>query len=58
MYMQDVIDEIAREWSRRTPSGIIDINNESHLNTLLGIMNEYIGDQEIIREWIGNIVNN
>lgn len=56
--MQDVIDEIAREWSKRTPSGIIDLNNESHINTLLGIMNEFIGDQEIIKEWVGNIVNN
>jgi hypothetical protein len=56
--MQDVIDEIVGEWSRRTPSGIIDINNESHINTLIGIMNEYIGNQEIIREWVENIVNN
>ena len=56
--MQDVIAEIAEEWSRRIPSGIIDIRNESHIDTLFGIMNEYVGDQEVIQEWIRNIANN
>lgn len=56
--MQEVIGEIAEEWSRRIPSGIIDVKNESHVDKLIGILNEYIGDQEVIREWIRNIVNN
>ena len=56
--MHEVIDEIVNEWSKRIPSGIIDFKNESHLNTLIGIMTEYIGEQDIIAEWIKNIVSN
>jgi hypothetical protein len=56
--MEDVVEEIVVELSNRIPSGIIDLKNESHLNILFGIMNEYIGEQDIIIEWIKNIANN
>ena len=56
--MEEVVEEIVNEWSKRIPSGIIDLKNESHINTLFGVMNEYIGEQDIITEWIGNIDNN
>lgn len=56
--MNEVIDEIVTEWSKRIPSGIIDMKNEEHIFSLLQILNEYIGDSEVISEWIGNINNN
>jgi hypothetical protein len=55
--MHEVIDEIVMEWSRRIPSGIIDMTNEYQLFILLEIMNEYIGDSDVISEWVGNIKN-
>jgi hypothetical protein len=56
--MNEVLEEIVNEWSKRIPSGIIDLKNESHIDILSGVMTEYIGDQEIVSEWIGNIINN
>ncbi len=56
--MNEVIDEIVTEWSRRIPSGIIDMKNEKQMFLLLQIMNEYLGDADLISEWVGNIENN
>lgn len=56
--MEEVVEEIANEWSKRIPSGIIDLKNESHINTLFNVMYDYIGEEQVIREWIKNIKNN
>lgn len=56
--MNEVIDELVTEWSKRIPSGIIDLKKEEHLFSLLQIMNEYLGDSDVISEWMGNISNN
>lgn len=56
--MNEVIDELVTEWSKRIPSGIIELTNKEHLFSLLQIMNEYIGDQDVISGWMGNLSNN
>jgi len=56
--MNEVLEEIVCEWSRRIPSGIINLKDELHINILVGVMNEYIGDEEIVSEWVRNIINN
>jgi hypothetical protein len=53
--MNEVIDEIVNEWSKRIPSGIIDMNNQNHLEELFRVMESYIGDTQIIQEWIDNM---
>lgn len=55
--MNDVISEIVEEWSKRIPSGIVDHTNEVHLNVLLGVLHEYVGDEEVITNWLENIAN-
>jgi len=54
--MNEVIEEIVEELSRRIPSGIIDLTNEQHIHLLENNMNEYIGDQEIIGQWMANLL--
>ena len=56
--MNEVIDEIVNELSKRIPSGIIDLTSESQQQELLSIMNEFIGDQEIINQWFSNLTGN
>jgi hypothetical protein len=56
--MNEVIDEIVNELSKRIPSGIIDLTNESQQQELLNIMNEFIGDQDIINQWFSNLTGN
>lgn len=53
--MNEVIDEIVNELSNRIPSGIVDLNKEEHMRELIYIMNEFIGDKEIISQWIANL---
>ena len=53
--MNEVIEEIVNEWSRRIPSGIIDMQNQNHLEELFRVMEEYIGDPQIVKEWIENM---
>lgn len=53
--MDEVIDEIVNELSSRIPSGIIDLTNENHMRELVYIMNEFIGDKEIISQWVKNL---
>jgi hypothetical protein len=53
--MNEVIDEIVNELSNRIPSGIIDLTKEDQQQELLNIMNEFIGDQEIISQWFSNL---
>lgn len=53
--MNEVINELVTEWSKRIPSGIIDIKNEEQMFILLQVMNEYIGDSWLISEWMDNI---
>lgn len=55
--MNVVIEEIVKEWSKRIPSGIIDLKNEDHLKELSYVMYEYLGDSDIISEWFNNIRN-
>lgn len=55
--MNEVISEIVNEWSKRVPSGIVNIGNEDHLNVLLGVLHEYVRDEEVIMEWMRNIAN-
>lgn len=54
--MHEVIEEIVEELSRRIPSGIIDLTNEHHIHLLENIMTDYIGDQEIIGQWVANLL--
>lgn len=55
--MDTVIAEIVAEWSRRIPSGIIDLKNEQHIVILYEFMHEYLGDKDVINEWVGNLIN-
>lgn len=56
--MNSVINEIANEWSRRIPSGIIDIKNNHHIAVLYELMHEMLGDKHIIEMWINNLTDN
>jgi Txe/YoeB family toxin of Txe-Axe toxin-antitoxin module len=56
--MNPVINDIANEWSRRIPSGIIDLKNEQHIAVVHEIMQESIGDKEVINSWINNLIDN
>jgi hypothetical protein len=56
--MTDMIESIVREWSRRIPSGIIDLQNEDHKLLLLQVLNEHIDDTVVIDEVMKNIFEN
>lgn len=56
--MTNIIDEIVNEWSKRIPSGIIDLMSEEHKFQLLQILNEYIGNNKVVAEIIKNIYDN
>lgn len=56
--MIDIIDEIANEWSKRIPSGIIDLKNEEHKFQLLQVLNEKISDNNVVVEILRNIYDN
>lgn len=56
--MKNIIDNIVEEWSKRIPSGIIDLNNEDHKYHLVSVMNEIINDDKLIDEVIQNIYDN
>lgn len=56
--MIDIIDEIANEWSKRIPSGIIDLKNEEHKFQLLQVLNEKISNQLVVEEILRNIYDN
>jgi hypothetical protein len=47
--MIDVIEEIVNEWSKKIPSGIIDLENESHIYELLEVLNIKIDNQQIVK---------
>ena len=50
-----MIDSIMQEWSKRIPSGIIDMTNEDHLDQLLQILNEQIEDSVVVGQIMNNI---
>lgn len=50
-----MIDSIMQEWSKRIPSGIIDMTNEDHLYQLLQILNEQIEDSVVVGQIMNNI---
>jgi hypothetical protein len=56
--MTNIIDEIVNEWSKRIPSGIIDLMNEEHKFQLLQVLNENIKNDKIVAEIIKNIYDN
>jgi RNA binding exosome subunit len=49
------IDSIVTEWSRRIPSGIIDLKREDHLYELLQVLNTKIENTAVVREVMENI---
>lgn len=49
------METITIEWSKRVPSGIIDMKNEDHLYLLLQVLNEKIGDSRVVGEIMENI---
>ncbi len=50
-----MIDSILEEWSKRIPSGIIDMTNEDHLYHLLQVLNERIEDSTVVGQIMNNI---
>jgi len=50
-----MIDSIMQEWTKRIPSGIIDMTNEDHLYQLLQILNEQIEDSVVVGQIMNNI---
>jgi len=50
-----IIEDILEEWSKKIPSGIIDLKNEEHLYALLGILNEKIDNPVVVREVMEHI---
>lgn len=56
--MLNLIDEIVQEWSKRIPSGIIDLKNEEHKFQLLQVLNEKISDNNVVVEILRNIYDN
>lgn len=50
-----MIDSILEEWSKRIPSGIIDMTNEDHLYHLLQVLNEIIEDSTVVGQIMNNI---
>jgi len=53
--MIDIIEEIVNEWSKKIPSGIIDLENESHLYELLEVLNRKIDNPHIVKAVMENI---
>lgn len=56
--MSNLIDEISAEWSKRIPSGIIDLNSEEHKFELLQVLNQKVRNDEVVAEIIKNIYDN
>lgn len=56
--MLNLIDEIVQEWSKRIPSGIIDLKNEEHKFQLLQVLNEKISDNNVVVGILRNIYDN
>lgn len=56
--MTNMIDEIVNEWSKRIPSGIIDLTNEEHKFQLLQVLNEQIKNDKVVAEILKNIYDN
>ena len=56
--MLNLIEQITQEWSKRIPSGIIDLTNEEHKFQLLQVLNERIGNDEVVEEILRNIYDN
>lgn len=56
--MSNLIDEIIQEWSKRIPSGIIDLKNEEHKFQLLQVLNEKISNDNVVVEILRNIYDN
>lgn len=50
-----MLDSIINEWSKRIPSGIIDLKNEEHLYHLLQVLNEQIEDSTVVGQIMNNI---
>lgn len=50
-----LVKSIINEWSKRIPSGIIDMKNEEHLYLLLQILNEKIDDPRVVGGIMKNI---
>jgi len=50
-----MIDSILEEWSKRIPSGIIDMTNEDHLYHLLQVLNERFEDSAVVGQIMNNI---
>jgi hypothetical protein len=49
------IDSISNEWSKRIPSGIIDLKNEDHIYTLSQVLSNEIENPKVISGIIENI---
>jgi hypothetical protein len=49
------IETIVTEWSKRIPSGIINLTREDHLYELLQVLNTKIDDTAVVREVMENI---
>jgi len=56
--MTNLMDLIVLEWSKRIPSGIVDLQNEDHKFHLISVLNEKIGDSDIVAEIVRNIYDN
>ena len=56
--MTNLMDLIVLEWSKKVPSGIVDLQNEDHKFHLIGILNEKLGDSDIVAEIERNIYDN
>lgn len=56
--METIINEIVNNWSKRIPSGIVDLQNEDHKYQLLGVLNEMFGESQIVEEILRNIYDN
>jgi hypothetical protein len=56
--MTNIVNKIVQEWSKRIPSGIIDLKNEEHKFQLLQVLNEQIENHKVVEEILRNIYDN
>lgn len=56
--MTNIVNKIVNEWSKRIPSGIIDLKSEEHKFQLLQVLNEQIENHKVVEEILRNIYDN
>lgn len=56
--MANIVDKIVQEWSKRIPSGIIDLKSKEHKFQLLQVLNEQIENHKVVEEILRNIYDN